>query len=222
MHATQPLCSDLFNLVWDTLRTGRPRLHRTGAGLTLAGGLLAELVLAECLAVDGEHLVVLGHERPRDPLLADMLRLIAGECGRHSALLTWLDYLGREEYISRVADRLIVAGVIVRDAPGRFSLRRDVRYVHASQQGWATCSWPATRLRYALRDRRLAPGDRDLVLAALADAAELTTTILEDPEERGRQQTFLRQALQDLPAQIQPVVAGVRTAIGKAVLTHRT
>lgn len=96
LRADPRLCSELFLIAWDTTRSGRPRIHRTGAGLMLAGGLLAELIMANCLRVDGEHLAVVGHEPTQDPLLKDALRLIMEEAGRHTQLLTWLSYFGRE------------------------------------------------------------------------------------------------------------------------------
>lgn len=119
-----------------------------------------------------------------------------------------------------MADRLISQGILVRQQPALVSFRRDVRYWAASEDEWATCSWPAIRLSAGLREQRLSRDD--VVLLAFVDAADLTSTLLEDPELRPRQTAVLAEAIQGIPPLVQPVVAAVRTAIGKAVLTHRT
>lgn len=75
-------------------RTGRAYLPPRTLGIGLAGGLLAELLLAECISLTPDALVCAGRAWPREALTAHLRSVIAAEPGPRP-VRDWLLFAAR-------------------------------------------------------------------------------------------------------------------------------
>src|SRR4051812_48482831 len=105
------LADELFLIALDD-RTGRFRQHLRAVALSLAGGLVAELMLAERVVLHGGTVVAANRQAPADALAHVTLDHIAGESARHS-LRTWLSFFAHTS-VDRVGTRLERTGLIQR------------------------------------------------------------------------------------------------------------
>src|SRR5215472_4482054 len=103
--------------------TGKPYVQPRAQGLGLAGGLLAELMLAGHIGLWHEGVVAVGRTAPEDALADRLLGLMANERERHP-VRDWLVFLGRTA-AEDVARRLEGAGYLTR-VGGRWRSRRWV------------------------------------------------------------------------------------------------
>lgn len=107
--------------------TGRAYLQPRPLGLGLAGGLLAELALADALSLTGDQITVTaGRRPPGDELAGRVLGLVAGEREAHP-VRDWLAYLARTA-VRDIAARLAAAGYL-----GRAGRWRGGRWVPADR-----------------------------------------------------------------------------------------
>ncbi|WP_157246711.1 GOLPH3/VPS74 family protein [Nonomuraea typhae] len=213
-----PLADDLFLVAWDVTISGQPRLHPHSIGLALSGALLAELVFAGRLAVREERLTVTSPAPVPDPLAASVLAELVAH-PQHTTIPTWLAYL-ETQAVTKVADRLIAAGLLVREQP-RLLRHRPSRYKYADRTVYGRAAWPPERLRGSLLAHRPV-AEQDMMLLALADGCGLTPTLLNDPAVRRTAEEYLAAVLRALPAPLTAIARQVRSSVGDAVLTYRT
>lgn len=209
------LADELFFVVWDTTNSGKPRLHVQGAGLGLAGALIAELVTLQRVTVHGSSLQV-ADRRPVGEPVAD--GVLSDMCGlpQHTDVRTWLVYLARRA-VDEVAGRMVGAGLVTREEP-KLLRRRQCRYFATD---FGPAMWPMTRLHMALtRWQPLTPDD--MALAALVDACGMTESVVADPAERRGARRHLTTLLAALPPPLTDLARHVNSAVGDAVLTYRT
>jgi hypothetical protein len=186
--------------------SGSPRLHSAGLGMGLAGGLLAELVLAGHLDVEDGR-VYLVDQRPADNALGfEVLEQIRAE-PQHPAP-TWLAFLARTAE-DRVAQRMVRNGFLRQ--PDRRGWRGSAGYRPADVH---TAAWPAARLHAAL-SRRQRLGLSDGTLAGLITAVGMSGQILWHANHE-----YLRHLLSRLPAGLRELLALTEAAVGDATLTH--
>jgi hypothetical protein len=212
LHGSPLFLADEFYLVAHHDVTGRPRQHPRSIALSLAAGLLAELVLDGRITVRGDALVVVTEAPPADALAHTVLDQVVRERQQHS-VGTWLAYLGQQAP-GQIAARLERAGLLARQQARRF-LRAETAWVPTDI---SAAAWPGMRLRLLLQ--REQPMDMpDVVLAGLVDAIGLSAQVLWDVGARTIEyRDFL---LSTLPDPLRNLVAHTSAAVGKAVLTHR-
>jgi hypothetical protein len=212
LEGTGRVADDLFLLAHSDL-TGRPYIPPRPLGLGLAGGLLAELVVAGALVVAQERLMVTGrHRPPGDGLAGQVLRLVAGEREFHPAR-DWLAYVGRTAPAA-VASRLAGAGYLAR--AGRWPPWRGARWVPCDRD---SAFAPVLRARSALDATRPLTVHAG-VLTGLAGACGLGFRLAEyAPAHRARP---LEQVAGCLDPSLGELIALTRTAVDSAVLAHRT
>jgi len=210
LEGTGRIGDDLWLLAHNDV-TGRPYIQPRPLGLGLAGGLLAELVLAGALVVAGDQITVTGRRPPCDALAGQVLGLVAREREAHP-VRDWLAYVGRTAPAG-VASRLQTAGYLVQS--GRRLPWLPARWVPADRD---SAFAPVLRARAAL------DGSRPLavhagVLAALADACGLGFRIAEYAPAHGVR------PIGHMAAQLDPslgdLIAQTKTAVDSAVLAHR-
>jgi len=190
--------------------TGRPFLQPRALGLGLAGGLLAELVLAGRIRVV-PHVIAADRTLPKDELACNVLGLLLRERDRHD-VRQWLAFLSQAA-VQAVAVRLSGAGYLVRE-PGQWPWRAD-RWVPADPD----CAFaPLIRVR-AVLDPVRQPGTSDVVLAGLAVACGLGSRVLPfgPPGGRGHLDAAVRQLSPDL----RELIAQVQAAVDSALLSQR-
>ncbi len=110
LTGTGRLADDVYLLAHHEV-SGRPYLQPRAIGLGLAGGLLAELVLAGAIRVASDGLAATGRVRPGDGLVRAVQLRMLGERERHSAR-DWLAYLAQSA-ADDVALRLAGSGYLV-------------------------------------------------------------------------------------------------------------
>lgn len=206
------LADDFFFLAHHET-TGRSRLNDNALGIGLAGALLGELVLVERITVaDGR--VRISDRRPPDDALA---HTVLDHLVNNPTVITvrdWLRFL-RQDARHQVGQRLLRAGQ-VRTTQVRRLLRATVVYVPVDIN---TAAWPAARLAVTLsRGEPLAA--QDLMLAGLATVTGLDSEVLHDVAATA--QRVLPRQRTTMPAPLRELLAETETAVGEAVLTHRT
>ncbi|MFI7703042.1 GPP34 family phosphoprotein [Nonomuraea sp. NPDC049480] len=208
------LADDFFLVAWDTTGSGKPRMHLQGIALGLAGALIAELVLAQRVAVRGVRLGVADSRRVQESVADKVLSEICNS-PQHTDVRTWLAYLAQRS-IADVSGRLTAVGLVQRETP-KLLKRKQPRF---SSSDFSRAMWPATRLRLALvRCEPLSP--QDMALATLVDACDLTDTVLDDPADRRVARQYLTTLLAAMPPPLSDLSRQVSAAVGDAVLTYR-
>ncbi|WP_412542678.1 GPP34 family phosphoprotein [Longispora sp. K20-0274] len=207
------LLADEFFLIAHDDTDGRRRLHGRATDLGLAGALLGELVLFQCLAIENGIVTVIDRQPPADPLAAVVLGDMLGS-PQHRDIRTWLAYLSQTAS-ENVAHRLVELAFLRREE-SRILWRTTVRYVPVD---FAQTGWPAPRLRMSLTEGR--PMDlHEMALAALVEAAGLFETVVWDGNQAAARR-YLRRIVSTLPASLRELAGHVEAAVGDAVLTHR-
>jgi hypothetical protein len=206
LRGTGQLADDLYLLAHDD-RTGKPRLGPRQLGLGLAGGLLAEQLLADQIRLAPGGLVCVTAHRDRQPP-----GVLLGQISAEPALLPvrdWLEFLGRTS-AQQVAGRLEQAGYL-RTVPRRIPGRPGRRVPRNTD--WAIT--PISRARAAL-DPRCPPGQYACALAGLAAASGLA--FRRDPyRPAGR---TVQDAVTSLAPAMQMLIH--QTEVSVAVLSQRT
>jgi hypothetical protein len=208
LAGTGRLADDLY-LIAHHERTGRPLLAPRAAGLGLAGALLAELILADAIAITA-GMVVAGPAPPGEALATGLLDQVTAEPQRHP-VPDWLAFLARPAP-QQVAGRLAQAGYLT-PAPA-WPPWRGQRWVPVD----ADCAFaPVTRIYSVLGS---AHGDaQGAALAALAAACGLGARLCLylPPGSRAR----LDQAPPWLDPGLREVITQTQAAVDAAVLAHR-
>ncbi len=207
------LLADEFFLMGHDDQSGRPRLHHAAITHGLAAALLGELAFAGRLTFDRGHVQVLDRRPPGDPLQHLVLDRLVAE-SRHTTTRTWLAYLAVDSY-EQVARRLWQVGKVESQQHRR--LWRTTTVHVPTDMNVAAWSWArlSTRLR---QYEELSPFD--LALAGIAVSCRLDQFILDGaPYAVG---AYLRRLLAAGPQPMRELLADLDTAIGHAVLTHRT
>ncbi|MGP3958208.1 GOLPH3/VPS74 family protein [Nonomuraea sp. 3N208] len=208
------LADDFFLVAWDTTGSGKSRMHLQGIALGLAGALIAELVLAQRIAVRGVRLGVVD-TRPVQEDVADNVLSEITNSAHHTDVRTWLAYLAQRS-VADVSGRLETAGLLQRETP-KLLKRKQARYFSTD---FSRAMWPATRLRLGLvRRQPLSPPD--MALATLVDACDLTDTVLDEPSDRRVARQYLTTVLAAMPQPLSDLSRQVSSAVGDAVLTYR-
>lgn len=207
------LLADEFFFVALDDRTGRPRLSPKVFGLGLAGALLGELLLAERITVEGDHVRVVNRHPPADALTHTILDHLLAERAEHPAR-SWLVFLARRS-AEQVADRLWRAGLI-RQEQSRRLWRSEPIYPPTDVN---TAYSPTARLAHGLsRGRQMTWPDA--ALCGLAVATGLDDHLLYTSDRAARD--YLRHIIDHLTPALHALVWHLHAAVGDAVLTGRT
>jgi Golgi phosphoprotein 3 (GPP34) len=207
---TEALADGLFLAAHDEF-TGVPKLRPLRLGLGLAGAVLAELVYARKIHVDGHELYVIDHSPPLDALNHLIHEQIRFEPDCHD-LPTWLGFL-------RVGTRDLVGERLRRRHLVELRHgRRGLETLYAPILDYGTAAWPAVRVSEQLR--RLGPlTQHDIVLAALMAAIGLHKQLLQGA---GRAVfDYLGELIDGLPAPLHALVIHTRAEVDKTVSTGR-
>jgi hypothetical protein len=211
LASTGLVADDLFLLGHDD-RSGRPLLQSRALGTGLAGGLLADLMLAGFIGLRPDGTVVITWDTPRAVVARHpVLRQVAAEPGPQPAR-SWLRFLAPAA--SRdVAWRLAEAGYLEQVA-SRVPWGRGV-WVPVNPD-WAFA--PVLLVRSALDPARpvTAPA---AVLAGLAVACGLGFRLAAYQDPAGRS---VADAVAGLSPGLRELIAVTRTVVDSAVLSHRT
>jgi hypothetical protein len=211
LEGTGRVGDDLWLLAHNDV-TGKPYIQPRPLGLGLAGGLLAELVLAGALVVVGGQITVTGrHRPPGDELAGHVLGLLSGEREGHP-VRDWLAYLARTAPAG-VATRLAAAGYLV--PAGRWPPWRSARWVPADRD---SAFAPVLRARAAL-DASRPLTVHEGVLTGLGDACGLGFHLAQYAPVHGVRP--VDQMAAQLGASLGELVAQTKTAVDSAVLAHR-
>ncbi|GGO11204.1 hypothetical protein GCM10010116_22590 [Microbispora rosea subsp. aerata] len=185
-------------------------LHSRLTGLTLAGGILAELMLAERVALDvatnPERLYPAVRDFDGDPLTRAVFGHIVAE--PHHPIGTWLLFFARTIYAD-VTARMIAAKLL------KPPVKHLFKQQPAAPANMNTAAWPLARLNLAV-ERRKPPVARDCVLLGLLAAAGCAQRVLSEHNPR-----FVAAATAMLPTPLQRLIAQTKVAVGEAVISRR-
>ena len=211
------LTEEFFLLSHDDY-TGKPCLNREVLGLGLAGGLLAQLLVARRITVTGDGIGLRDPRPYRQPAPDFVVQEIYWQANQHAvySAVEWVKYL-RDKTYPLVAQELVRRRVVRQENGGL--LGRSKRYVavdavHASR--------PRVRLVYFCQRLELLATELDEQTAGLAGLAIATrlesviaTTAGIDPGQG------LRAMMARLPGDTRTVLAGVDAAVTADALAVR-
>jgi hypothetical protein len=210
LSGTGLVADDLYLMAHDD-RSGRPHLQPRALGIGLAGALLTELMLADCIGLRRDSAIVFVAGVTWDTVMRHaLLKQIADEPGPQP-VQAWLRYLARGA-AQDVALRLEQAGYLahVRSwIPGRQS-----RWVPVNPD-WAFA--PMLRIRSALDPVRPITAHA-AALTGLAVAAGLRFRLDQYQTQAGR---TIQDAVAALGPGLQELISQTRTAVDSTVLSHR-
>jgi Golgi phosphoprotein 3 (GPP34) len=209
LSGTGRLGDDLYLMAHDE-RSGRAHVQPRALGVGLAGGLLAELLLAGSISLVGGGIGVTGRVPPGDGLARSVLARVAGEPGQ-PPVRDWLLFLGR---------------TAARDVAGR--LADDGYLAWTAGRPWQRGRWvpvdadsafaPLVRVKTVLAtDAPVAA--QHVTLGALAGACGLDRqlTLYLPPGARER----LHAAATRLDPGARELIAATRAVVDSALLAHR-
>lgn len=210
LGGTGRVADDVYLLAHNDV-SGKPYLQPRALGFGLAGGLLAELVLAGALRVRYDGITVLARRPPPDELLVRVLGQVAAEPAAYP-VGEWLAYVARTAPAG-VAVRLAGSGYL---APGKSLLPwRGGRWVPTDRDSAFS---PVLRVRAAL-DASVPLTAYGAVLAGLADACGLGFRLAQYLPARAARP--VHHAVAQLPPSLQDLIAQTRVAVASAVFAHR-
>ena len=210
----QRLAADFFLIAHDEF-SGKLRISPDLLGCGLVGAQLAELIMANQLAVEGGRVLVTEVRGDGDEVTTYIAESISRQTSTHSVRV-WIDTF-REVLYELVARRLVDEGVVRREQGGRQLMRRRPdRFPATDLLGAAR---PRLRLEHMLRT----PQEFDLpgaILAVLVGAVGAETVL--DPEiDRTAARELMTRLEENLPADVRALVEGVRAAVAAVSLTIR-
>jgi hypothetical protein len=214
------IADDVFLMLLDD-RSGEPRAARRIAGLTVAAGMLGELLTSSCLSIttDGEIELLDAGWPPHDELEAEVYKVIH-ESNSHP-LRTWLDYLALDAW-DRVGQRLAhdeVVQVVVR----RRLMSKRIGYVPTDSSAALV---PVVRI--ACRFTGEVAGEElklpDVISIGLIAVAGLLDQVWWDEGLHTRARAALPEVLSRLPLDhpVTQLFAVTESAVAEAVLTSTT
>lgn len=210
LDGTGRVGDDLYLLAHNDV-TGKPYVQPRALGLGLAGGLLAELILAGAVSVGWDQIVADGRRAPRDQLTRRVLGQLAAERERRPAR-DWLLYLSRTA-AADVAGRLARSGYLVR--AGGWPWWRGGRWVPADRD---SAFAPLLRVRATLDAARPLTAE-GVVLAGLAEACGLGFRVAQYAPARAVRP--VDQAVAQLGPGLAGLITQTRAAVDSALLAHR-
>jgi Golgi phosphoprotein 3 (GPP34) len=207
--------ADDFYLIAHDERSGRLLAAERSAGLGMAAGLLAELVLSDHLRVRGGGLFPgLARYPPADGLLRGVLALVETP-GQDRDAGTWLRFLARDA-AADLRYRLVLDGIVTTVRVRNLVGRRHDRYVPVNPN---TAAWPAIRLA-----KHLAGGLEmtmaDMVLTSLVQVTGLLGLVLWLKPDHAPGWERADRVRGELPPGLAELVAYVEAAVGDGVLTR--
>jgi len=212
LGGTGRVADDMYLMAHNDL-SGKPYLQPRALGLGLAGGLLAELMLAGRIdARPGEIVVAEGAPRVGDDLARHVLGLVLSE-REPLAVAEWLLFLARTA-AGDVARRLATSGYLAR--AGERRRWGGKRWVPVD----ADCAFgPLVRVRPALaRSRHLTL--YGACLAGLADACGLGPRMFAYAPPNATRR-YLDEVVARLDPGLRYLIAQTQAAVGSAVLSQR-
>jgi|HubBroStandDraft_1064217.scaffolds.fasta_scaffold35898_2 hypothetical protein len=209
LSGTGRLADELYLLAHDDV-TGRSFLQPRALGLGLAGGLLAELVVAGSIRVRAGGIEIISADVPGDGLARRVLAQAMAEPEQHPPR-EWLMFLAASAGPD-VACRLGESGYLTQVSSRR--PWRDSRWVPADSD----CAFaPLIRVRAVLEARPVTAADT--ALAGLAAACGLGSRLLPYGPPDGRR--FLDWAVRQLSPSLRELIAQTQAAVDSALLSHR-
>ncbi|GAA1844648.1 GOLPH3/VPS74 family protein [Asanoa iriomotensis] len=204
-----PLAGAFYLLAHDAA-TGRPRLRARAIDVTLAAGLLAEVLFLDLARVEGRQLIAVDGPVPADPLIRQVAHAVGQET---HTVRTWLDYLSEtalDDVIQRLHDGGIIAPIVARTVFRTTTVWRPTEpSIVASSSG---------RLALLLRTgAELAPPD--VALVGLMHAAELDDILLFGAERPARE--HLADVLRGTSSSLRILLTETQTLLGADVLARR-
>lgn len=208
------LADDFYCLTLDE-HTGMSRLAPRVTGVGLASAILAELLIAGHVVIEGGEIMALHVQPPQDELAGNVHTLMLNR-PQHRDPGVWIGFLARDAFIE-IGNRLVRRGVLTAIRKRRLTGSRIV-YEPLDRSSLA---WPGIRIAQSL-----VPADQitlnDLTCVGLAVATGLINRVLWDPELHAAARASLPAALARLPPPVAELLARTETAVGEAVLTNRT
>ena len=209
LRGTGLVADDLYLLAHHEV-TGKPLLQPRPLGIGLAGGLLAELMLAGSISLRHDGAIAAGRTLPRDAVVRHLLDQVAGEHEPHP-VREWLLFAARSA-AEDVARRLERSGYVTR--ANRPNPWRSGRWVPVDAD-WAFS--PLLRVRSALDPARPLSAHA-VVLAGLAVACGLGFRLAQYVTPAGRS---LDEAVGQLPRGLRELIAQTQAAADSALLSQR-
>ncbi|MFE9187929.1 GPP34 family phosphoprotein [Micromonospora haikouensis] len=209
---TSRIADEFFFMAHDD-RTGRPRLYETALSHGLAAGLLAELYYARRITFDQGHIRVRDARQPTDWLQHLVLEQLVN-APQHTATRVWLAFFATSAY-DQVSLRMRQAGLLRTEQTGMLWRQRTL-HVPTDVN---TAAWSWAHLSQQLRHRRPLD-DVDVTLAGLALHTQLDRALLDGAPFAAR--VHLRQLVHRPSSPLGDLFAELDSAIGGAVLSHRT
>ncbi len=208
------LAADFFLIAHDEF-SGKLRISRDLLSCGLVGAQLAELIMANRLAVQGGRVLVTEVRGDGDEIGAYVAESISRQTSTHSVRV-WVDTF-REMLYELVVRRLVEEGVVRREQGGRQLMRKRPDRFPATDL--LAAARPRLRLEHMLRT----PQEFDLpgaILAVLVGAVGVETVL--DPEiDRVAARELMARLEENLPADLRSLVEGVRAAVAAVSLTVR-
>ena len=208
LSGTGRVADDLY-LVGHHEISGKPHVQPRALGLGLAGGLLAELMLAGHIGLWRDQIVVARHVASGDELTGHLLGLLASERERRP-IRDWLVFLGRTA-AGDVAHRLAGAG-----------------YLTVTHRRWRGRRWvpadpdsafaPILRVT-ATMDRSQPLTAHNAVLAGLVTACGLEFRL--PPYTPPRTDRTTKEAVAQLHPALRELIGHTQSAVDAALLAHR-
>jgi hypothetical protein len=182
----------------------------------LVGGQLADLIVANRLAVEGGRVLVTDdRSEARDEVGDYVVESISRQTSTHSVRV-WVETL-QEVLYELIGRRLINDGVVRREQGGRQLMRRRPDRFPATDL--LAAARPRLRLEHMLRT----PQEFDLpgaILAVLVGAVGVETVL--DPEiDRTAARELMTRLEENFPADLRALIEGVRAAAVAVSLTVR-
>ena len=197
-------------------RTGRLRLHPRALGVTLAAGLLGELVLHDCLAISDNAVYMPRHGgAPPDALTHRVIEQMVYQ-PEHRDVATWLKFLG-ESAVDDIGYRLWIHRQVDRVEPRRLVGGGRTLYMPVDTN---QAAWPGIRLAKALAEQR----ELDMAtvfLGGLVWASGLMPHVLWDPGTAERGKAQLPHTVQRLHPALHSLVSHTQAAVAATVLAPR-
>jgi hypothetical protein len=215
------LADDLFAIALDH-RAGRHTIADHTLRIGLAGALLIELLLEDCVQAVGERLRVTG-EKPGDSVTLRIHEHLKAE--PEHTLRTWLLFVAKTA-VEEVGERLALRRLVRRNVNRRLLGADVVRWEAPSDRIAVALDWRATRLAMKLGAGAIAEFSiatlSDASLVALCHATDITQRLLRDggPGSHAYVDDIHRQLAANHPA-IHLVATRVGELVGTGTFTHR-
>ncbi|GHJ45906.1 hypothetical protein Cs7R123_32480 [Catellatospora sp. TT07R-123] len=207
------IADDFFRIAHHDV-TGKPRLHSRAVAIGLAASLLGELLAERRITLADGQLTITDRTPPSDSLTHAVLDQLVDEPRQHT-MQTWLAFLSQQA-TAQVAGRLQRAGHVRAEAGRRLLRTAGTVWVPTDMN---TAAKPWALLSNQLR--RHGPLDyHQLCLAGLCHVTGLDSYVIEGAPPATYE--HMRNQIGTLWPPMQDLLHHTRTAIGNAVLAHRT